>query len=109
MIFTATEEQLKSIAANAYNASSPMGMGFMHATPEDRKPENFTLGAGSGLSMDDVHGRMVKFYAAPCVGGFRVTDAAARGDYQSWVGRYPTYSALVTSVPGVEIVEESSP
>lgn len=108
MKIRATEDQALQMAANAVNASKPMGLGLLRY----REGRVFAASdlAGDvdevGLYLDYVQGRMVK------LGLFRATveddrwllpDSEPRSDYQSWVVRYPTYRALALSVPGVEI------
>ena len=62
MQFKATNQEMKTIIANAYNASRPMGLGFLHVTPEDFAPADIldeTI-SRNFISLDYVRGRMVK-------------------------------------------------
>ncbi len=97
MRFKATDDQIKQIAANAVNASRPMGMGFLHYQPEHEfKPEDFTMDKG-GLYLDYVQGRMVKLYIHKDLDEW-VINGEPRSDYQSWCHKYPTYESLVNSI-----------
>ena len=100
MIFTATEEQILQIAANAVNASTPMGMGFLHFQPKEYTPEEMRKCLSDyGLSIDYFDGRMTKFYIIRAENDqWRVVDHGPRSDYQSWASKYPTYEALAGSV-----------
>lgn len=102
MNFKATEEQIKQIAANAVNASSPMGMGFIHATDKKFTPDEFEIPETGTFSLDYVQGRMVKLTLWNKDGVWKTPDRAPDIEYQSWMKKYPTYEALVKSA-GVEI------
>jgi len=95
--FKATEEQIKQIAANAVNASIPMGMGFLQATNKEFKSTEFDL-TKSGLNLDYVQGRMVKLTINRLENNKWIIVGSARADYQSWVSKYPTNRALVESI-----------
>ena len=95
MQFQATKLQVQQIAANAINASKPMGMGILHFqadanfTPED---------IGDAMSFDYVQGRMVKLYIRDLGGDkYEIADNPTP-DYQSWCATYPTTEALIKSV-----------
>lgn len=106
MILIGTEDQVKQMAANAVNAASPMGLGHLHATRKEFKPEDFQVDDG-WLSLDYVQGRMTKLTVL-CLGDnkWSVTDQEPRADYQSWCYQYPTYQALAESA-GMSV--EASP
>lgn len=109
MRFKATDDQVRQIMANAVNASSPMGMGFLHATNKLFSAEDFKDCAlkPSGAHLDYVQGRMVKLYIRSIAdGSWRISGAPPNGEYQSWVKEYPTYENLVTSVPGIELIPD---
>lgn len=99
----------KRILFLAYEASSPMGMGFLHYKPdgvsEDQLWQEQRGGfrpcnvGGQDIYADYAHGRMMKLW------GFSFTadsvtfddERVPQSDYQSWCGRYPTNEALVTA------------
>jgi len=109
MKFKATEEQVAQMAANAINASKPMGLGFLSAdmgktyTPQDAlKAIDIHAGRG-GLYLDYVDGRMVKLNIHHKNGIWEMDDRLFE-DYQSWSKTYSSAKALAESVPGVEII-----
>ena len=83
----------------AYRASTPMGMGWLHARPDSKEDEAKLTGAltpGETLSTDYVAGRMMKlviFHPEPNV--LETRDDAPHADYQSWATTYPTYEAII--------------
>ena len=98
MKITATEEQIKQIAANAVNAAEPMGLGFLHYTPKTFEAKDFECGK-DGLFLDYVEGRMTKLYISRIGKNlWEFRDGAAQIDYQSWAEKYPTYLDLIESV-----------
>lgn len=105
--FTATDEQVREVLANAVNASIPMGLGHLHYdgsykfSPDDFLETNY-------LSLDYVQGRMVKLHIQDKGDGvYRIFDSAGpRADYQSWVTRYPTYENLLASA-GITNIQSS--
>ena len=109
MKFKATEEQINQIAANAVNASSPMGMGYLqfdqgkvYGSSDFNHPYDETR---PRFSLDYVDGRMVKLHLARVADGiWSTSDREPTSDYQSWCRKYPTYRALVESV-GAEVIE----
>ena len=109
MRFKATEAQLKTIMANAFNASAPVGLGMMQYQPAAKSPDDFRVEArpmGSmSVAMDYVEGRMVKLCLRDVGEGvFDTGPGEPRGDYQSWASTYPTNKALIESA-GCEAVE----
>jgi hypothetical protein len=99
MKFKATNQQVKQIAANAINASKPMGMGFLHFQADN----NFTADdiEDGELYFDYVQGRMVKLRIRDLGNGeYEIADNPT-SDYQSWCSTYPTTEALVNSVLAV--------
>jgi hypothetical protein len=109
--FKATPYQIRQIFANAINASSPVGLGLLHFEKRDYNPEECpgpTDGESEYISTDYFFGRMVKFSLkkSPTEGVYSVGwgGGPPNRDYQSWAGKYPTYKALLDSVPGVEII-----
>lgn len=109
MKFHATNDQLREIAALAFNASIPMGMGFLHYVPGTRRGADFAhINVGGGLNLDYVEGRMVKLNLYREEDGSLTTPAQdPRVDYQSWAVRYPTYAALL-SAAGVDVSEAAA-
>lgn len=109
--FKATNEQILQMAANAFNASIPMGLGFFSYDPQtDAVPDDFmgylrvSVDSGYGyISLDYVQGRMVKLYASRKENVWQMREP--RLDYQSWKQRYPTARDLIESV-GAEVLED---
>jgi hypothetical protein len=107
MRFLATDDQVKQIAANAVNASIPVGMGFLHfVAGEHFKPEDFKIlsqgwvesnGEPRGISLDYVQGRMVKLSMREVSPGLWQTNDTISADYESWICKYPTVAALLAS------------
>lgn len=115
MIFEATEQQIRQIAANAVNASSPLGMGFLHFKVKDYKPEEidlqfdqfgFTLSKSAFVDLDYYQGRMVKLRIRKVENTENrwMVNGEPRGDYQSWAAKYPSNRALVESA-GAKVIE----
>jgi len=114
MKFKATDEQVKTMAALACNASAGMGMGLIHYDKRhEAKPEDFKfreLGQGTReITLDYWNGRMVKLYIrnkpsiiAPAEepDTWHIIPDVPRGDYQSWVSKYPTAQALIEAAGG---------
>ncbi len=98
MKFKATKQQVKEIAANAINASTPMGMGFLHYQADTKfGPEDIS---DEQLYFDYVQGRMVKLSIRDLGNDeYEIADNPT-SDYQSWCGIYPTTEDLVNSVLG---------
>jgi len=102
MKFQATEQQIKQIAANAVNASKPMGMGFFHyQAGSNFSADDFGV-TDSGLYLDYVEGRMVKLSTHRRKNEWEINDNIS-ADYQSWICKYPTVQDLVNSVVGVSV------
>jgi hypothetical protein len=100
MRFKATDEQVMKMCALAVAASSPVGMGFLHYSPDHTfEPEDF---AGSlnphGAFLDYVSGRMVKLtlFRTDEPGVWEAADMIS-SDCQSWIFTYPSYGALATA------------
>jgi len=94
-----TIDQALQIAANAVNASAPMGMGMLHYKNTEYRPEQMRSCVDeSGLHIDYFQGRMVKLRASCKDGLYSFSDSLPRHDYQSWASTYPTYDALIQSV-----------
>lgn len=107
MKFSATEEQLREVAALAYNASQPMGMGFLHYRPGDVKGSDLGhIDVARGLDFDYVQGRMMKLSIFKVGDHFETPAEEPRSDYQSWARRYPTYEALLAAA-GITVTEQA--
>lgn len=116
MIFKATLAQVKQIAANAVNASTPRGMGILHYKAD----HEFTASDFNDLpnpqtnrfSLDYVEGRMVKLWISRLDNDqWEIPPQPSETptpDYQSWCWKYPTYTELALSVEGVEIIKGES-
>lgn len=102
----ATDVQMKQMAANAINASRPVGMGFLHFNEKDNaKPEDIEI-SNDELFLDYIGGRMVKFNAWKVEGTedqWEVRDGLHL-DYQSWISTYPTWEVLAKSV-GASVID----
>ncbi len=89
----------------AFQASSPLGMGFLHtqaanaATESDVwaqvETDEWTGQRRESPYGDYVFGRMMKTGLKYTSDEVLVTDNPPRHDYQSWCRHYPTYEALV--------------
>lgn len=100
--FSATEDQVKSIAALAVNASKPMGMGFIHFQDREYLPEEFDV--AGGVHLDYCDGRMVKLSITKEQGCWSIDDRISI-DYESWMSTYPTVQDLLLAA-GVKILPE---
>lgn len=103
MEITATEEQIKKIAAAAAQASSPVGMGLLHFNPDFKfQPEQFNfvhLDGKKFLDLDYVQGRCVKITIKQVDGDrWNISGDQPRADYQTWCTTYKTNADLVASV-----------
>jgi len=99
--FTATAQQVREACALAVNASSPMGMGWLHFqaghefTADDIKPYQREDGT---FDLDYVEGRMVKLYIRRLSPErWEIWSDPPRSDYQSWCRTYPSYRDLLTA------------
>lgn len=101
MKFTATDEQLRQLCANAVNASRPAGMGFLHYQSRAYTPDEFQINDRSPIvSLDYVEGRMTKLHISRDeTGALELREPI--DDLQSWAVKYPTALALLSSVPGI--------
>lgn len=102
--FNATKEQIQQMAANAVNASVPVGLGFLHHDGSKVfKLEEFDFDLKWGLHLDYIGGRMVKLDFNPVKGEENKWEPGCgcespRSDYQSWCWKYPTLNDLFESV-----------
>ena len=97
MKFSATQEQISQIAANAVNASSPMGLGHLGFQSKTYLPSEFHV-SDQGIYLDYVDGRMVKLIVYPSGNGQWEINDNISSDYQSWSIYYRTVEQLVRSV-----------
>lgn len=101
--FSATEEQLLQIMANAVNHSNPAGLGFLHFQIKDYKPEEmkkYICDEGPFYAdIDYADGRMVKLtiFRGDEKGTYKIQEGF-RSDYQSFMYQYPTPQNLIASV-----------
>jgi hypothetical protein len=98
MRFKATDREIQTMGALASAAAKPVGLGFLHARPDDVfKPEDFPLmPAELGFYLDYVNGRMVKVSLHRIEGDeWEAPDHDPTWDYQSWCFKYPTWQALI--------------
>ena len=100
--FSATEDQVRLMAARAVNASRPMGMGFLHYDPEKKYLAiEFQLDSRGEMHLDYVGGRMVKLDIWPSGDDMwrtRETDS----EYQSWSAKM-SMEELIASAGGTII------
>lgn len=87
------------IAVLAFEASNPVGMGFLHFVPgcDDNQKAEIKQSVGEfGLNFDYFQGRMMKLCAITSKDGLELDFGPyePRADYQSWCGRYPTNRVL---------------
>lgn len=105
MKFSATREQLLCLMANAVNASSPVGMGFLQFQNKVYSPadmESYVIDDKEIFtSLDYVDGRMVKLTIFKQEGQYIIRDGFT-ADYQSFMCRYATVEDLVKSA-GIKI------
>lgn len=102
MIFRATPQQIGQILANAYNASTAVGMGQMHYRPGDIDPLIFRDLVYNQLSteiyVDYCFGRMMKVFIEKAGDTYRTPTKNPDPEYQSWAKTYPTYESLILTV-----------
>ena len=86
-----TTEQAVQVAANAINAASPMGIGFLHHEAKDYTPEEVAeaFGEDGEAHFDYFHGRMTKLTMRKINGSYRFSDSPPDIEYQSWASKYP--------------------
>lgn len=110
MKVVANEYQIAKLIANAYNESIPVGLGILHYDPTPAKAEDF-IGVVRlpKFGLDYVKGRMMKLRISRTdmenvweVGH----DHPPNHEYQSWARTFPTYRALIQSVPQIKILED---
>ena len=112
MRIKATIEQVQQIGFNAFKAAKPYGRGIdQYQKNSDLKPEDLLLQKDIltklRLNLDYVEGRLVKVRISYLAGDeWHIDTTLPHPDYASWSITYPTYKALVNSVPGVQIIEE---
>lgn len=100
---TPTLEQLISRCLwLAFQASTPIGMGFIHVEAAKQQTEE-SLYKGCiyrdplCIDTDYVHGRMMKTTFSIKDGKLVVMPENPRGDYQSWCLRYDSASDLISA------------
>lgn len=89
----------------AFQASAPMGMGFLHASHASQQTEETLFeacepdaasDAAIDIYTDYVFGRMMKTrFTVGADGALKISPETPRHDYQSWSGVYPTATALI--------------
>lgn len=104
-----SEYQVFQLAANAINASSPLGLGFLHMEDKEYTARDIESSidlkyfVDYGLNFDYFKGRMVKLRIRRVgEGEYNIQPDEPRSDYQSWVMKYPTIQDLIDSVTGEE-------
>lgn len=93
---------LTRVAWLAFQASKPMGLGFMHTerasnvTEADIAKEILINNTALRISFDYHVGRMIKtVFTLSRDGTIRIDPETPRQDYQSWYSTYPTAAALL--------------
>lgn len=97
--------KLKRALWLAFEASAPVGMGFLHSRAADAQTEDSLFAEladariENSLFTDYVFGRMMKtkFTCTPS-GELSIWPEKPRRDYQSWCSTYPTAADLVAAV-----------
>lgn len=104
MKFTATEAQLREVAALAYNASRPEGLGFLQYVEGDvRSVDLGHIKVINGFHHDYVQGRKIRLTVRrESDGAYSVPDADPSIGHQTWAWRYPSYRALLKAA-GVSV------
>lgn len=98
-----SDEQIAQMAANAVNASKPMGLGFLAYEPRQYTAQEMATQLEHWPALDYVGGRCVKLYLRKDAEEWSISCSTEwpHPDYQTWADTYPTYEALVASVPGL--------
>lgn len=94
-------EKLKRALWLAFQASSPLGMGFLHTKTASEATEESLYNDcvyrdPTSIDTDYVFGRMMKtsFSVSPD-GVLDISPKVPRHDYQSWAGTYATAADLI--------------
>lgn len=97
--------KLKRALWLAFQASSAMGMGFLHASSAGAQDEDSLYGAygphtdAQHIDTDYVFGRMMKTtFRLNAQNELEITPQTPRLDYQSWALEYPTAADLIAAV-----------
>ena len=95
--FHATDDQIKDLVCNLYNASSAVGIGLLHYDPEPLTPDKVQV--TDRMNLDYVQGRQVKVYFQRIKGCEWVTrDRKPHPDYNTWISKYSSIKeALIDS------------
>jgi hypothetical protein len=107
MKFKASPEQILELKRLAINASSPMGLGFLHYENKEYTADEVKELTEPVPYLDYFNGRMVKLWVNAVrkfPGYFEAPDQDPNPGYQSWVRKYPTWGALLTAA-GIELTE----
>lgn len=99
MLIRATDEQIRKMCVLAVNASSPMGLAFLHFKPDTEfKPEDFQSAVTPrGCFLDYVQGRMVKLRMWNKGDGLWEAPDTISHEYESWIARYPSFGELAAA------------
>lgn len=108
MKFKATKAQVYEMITNAINASSPMGMGFLHfinKTYSIAEIRELVLPNVNGdFHIDYFDGRMVKLSIRQDGADRWVIMDQFQEDYQSFKNKYREPLDLICSVPGTDLI-----
>jgi len=102
--FKATDEQVLQMAANAVNASNPVGVGAIMYNPGSVFSKTDFCVMHSMVSVDYCGGRMTKFIAIRHGDYWKMREP--HPEYQSWIRAYPTAKDLIESA-GATVMEVS--
>lgn len=98
------QDKLKRLLWNAFQASSAVGMGFLHAPDAKKQTEDSLYQAvnrdgKNEFYTDYVFGRMMKTkFSVDDAGNLKVSPEEPRLDYQSWGATYRSGAELIASV-----------
>lgn len=94
------EQKLKRALWLAFQASSPMGMGYLHADSAAQQTEETLweeLKGKTNFYLDYCHGRMMKTEFKLDGEKVIVRPEEPRHDYQSWGTKYPSATELLAA------------
>lgn len=98
------QQKLKRLLWLAFQASTPMGMGFLHAKQAEMQDEESLYTDAihrdpNVINTDYLCGRMMKTtFSVDAEGKLEVQPNVPRSDYQSWARKYATGDAMIAAV-----------
>jgi hypothetical protein len=110
--FNADKQQLKTIVANAINASRPMGLGYLSYKKDMTYhqldfSDEMIFNATGRINIDYFEGRMVKLYIDRFKDDFFILNEID-AEYQSWKNTYETVEHLLkkSGIDDIVLVSE---